>query len=110
MPRMRRYTTHTERQDAYRNRQAESTLIQAPLAPLSTVSSTARWKMAVDLAQRLLQTVIEEMQEYSDNRSECWHNGDVAERFHQNLDQASDIRDRIDDLKSEFYLTQGTTK
>ena len=109
MPRMRRYATNAERQAAYRSRQREATnppLHLPALAPLSTVPSTARWKMAIDLAQRLLQNVAEEMQDYSDNRSERWHEGDVAERFHDNLDRVSDIRDQIDDLKSEFYITQ----
>lgn len=109
MPRMRRYSSNAERQAAYRSRRREASvppLYLPALAPLSTVPSTARWKMAIDLAERLLQTVAEEMQDYSDNRSERWHEGDVAERFHQNLDQVNDIRDQIDDLKSEFYLTQ----
>lgn len=109
MSRMRRYATNAERQAAYRLRQREATnppLYLPALAPLSTVPSTGRWKMAIDLAERLLQTVAEEMQDYSDNRSERWHQGDVADRFHENLDQVNDIRDQIDDLKSEFYLTQ----
>jgi hypothetical protein len=62
--------------------------------------------MAIDLAERLLSNVAEEMQDYSDNRSEKWHEGEVAERFHQNLDQVNDVRDQIDDLKAEFYITQ----
>jgi len=113
MPRMRRYATNAERQAAYRSRLREVTdppLFLPALAPLSTVPSTARWKMAIDLAERLLQTVSEEMQDYSDNRSDGWHEGEVAERFHENIDQVSDIRDQIDDLRSEFYITQGTPK
>ena len=109
MPRMRRYASNAERQAAYRSRQREATnppLDLPALAPLSTVPSTARWKMAIDLAQRLLANVAEEMQDYSDRRSERWHEGYVAERFHENLDQVSEIRDLIDDLRSEFYLTQ----
>jgi hypothetical protein len=106
---MRRYATNAERQAAYRSRLREGAtppLYLPALAPLSTVPSTARWQMAIDLAERLLQTVAEEMQEYSDNRSERWHEGDVAERFQENLDQVNEIRDMLDDLKSEFYLTQ----
>lgn len=109
MPRMRRYATNAERQSAYRARQSETAnppLYLPALAPLSTVPSTARWKMAIDLAERLLQTVADEMQDYSDQRSERWHEGDVADRFHQNLDQVNEVRDQLDDLKSEFYLTQ----
>jgi len=108
MSRMRKYSTNAERQAAYRNRQSEAStppLYLPALAPLSTVPSTGRWKMAIDLAERLLLTVSEEMQDYSDNRSERWHEGDIAQRFHENLDQVNEIRDQLDDLKSEFYLT-----
>ena len=109
MPRMRRYSTNAERQAAYRSRQRQTQVppLHLPaLAPLSTVPSTARWKMAIDLAERLLANVAEEMQDYSDNRSERWHEGDVAQRFHENLDMVTDVKDQIDDLKSEFYLSQ----
>jgi hypothetical protein len=108
MPRMRRYATNAERQAAYRSRLRDTTnspLDLPALASLSTVPSTGRWKMAIDLAERLLLTVAEEMQDYSDNRSERWHEGDIAQRFHENLDQVNEIRDLLDDLKSEFYLT-----
>jgi len=109
MPRMRRYSNNAERQAAYRTRRLDA--IDPPacltaLAPLSSVWSTARWKMAIDLAERLLQAVAEEMQDYSDQRSERWHDGDVAHRFHENLDQVNDIKELLDDLKSDLYLTQ----
>jgi len=106
---MRRYATNAECQAACGSQQKQAGHLPMYLtvpAPLSTVSSTSRWKMAIDLAERLLQTVAEEMQDYSDQRSEKWRGGDVADRFHENLEQVNDIRDQLDDLKSEFYLTQ----
>ena len=105
MPRMRRYSTNAERQAAYRARQAEPAsppLYLPALCALSTVPSTGRWKMAIDLAGRLLQTVSEEMQAYSDDRSERWHDGDSAQGFHENLDTVNDLQGQIDDLKAEF--------
>jgi hypothetical protein len=105
MPRMRRYATSAERQAAYRARQQEAQMppVYLPaLAALSTIPSKGRWKMAVDLAARLMQNVAEEMQTYSEERSEKWHEGDTADTFHERLDQVSEIQEQLDDLKASF--------
>lgn len=105
MARMRKYATNAERQAAYRSRQREASLppLYLPaLCPLSQVPSKGRWRTAIDLAARLLETVAEEMQTYSDERSESWHEGESAQRFHENLDRVTDLQEQIDDLKSEF--------
>jgi hypothetical protein len=105
MARMREYTTFAERQDAYRSRQREASLppLYLPaLCPLSLVPSTGRWRMAVDLATRLMQTVAEEMQTYSDERDDRWHDGHSAHRFHENLDTLADLQAQLDDLRSNF--------
>ena len=105
MARMRRYATNAERQAAYRSRQEEAAvppLYLPALAPLSTVPSIARWRIAIDLAARSLQAVSEEMQAYSDQRSAAWHEGDSAETHHENLDQVNDLLGQIDDLRSQF--------
>ena len=102
---MRRYATNAERQAAYRTRQEGvpiPPLYLPALAPLSTVPSTARWRSALDLATRLLQAVSEEMQAYSDERSEAWHDGERAETLHENLDQVNEMLGQIDDLRSQF--------
>jgi hypothetical protein len=102
---MRRYATGAERQSAYRSRQKDAhtpPLYLPALAPLSTVPSTARWRSALDLATRLLQAVSEEMQAYSDERSEAWHDGERAETLHENLDQVNEMLGQIDDLRSQF--------
>jgi hypothetical protein len=102
---MRKYATNAERQAAYRSRQREASLppLYLPaLCPLSQVPSKGRWRVAIDLAARLLDTVAEEMQAYSDERSEYWHEGESAQRFHENLDRIIDLQEQIDDLKSDF--------
>ncbi len=58
--------------------------------------------MAIDLAGRLLQTVSEEMQAYSDARSERWHDGDSPQGFNENLDQVNELQAQLDDLKGDF--------
>lgn len=105
MARMRKYSTNAERQAAYRARHREAQLppLYLPaLCPLSQVPSNGRWRMAIDLAARLLETVAEEMQVYSDERSEHWHEGQSAERFHESLDQVNELQTQVDDLRSSF--------
>jgi hypothetical protein len=102
---MREYTTFSERQEAYRSRQREAQLppLYLPaLCPLSLVSPTGRWRIAVDLAARLLHTVAEQMQDYSDEQGDHWHQGHNAERIHENLDCLSDLQAQLDDLRSNF--------
>jgi hypothetical protein len=110
MARMRRYATSAQRQGAYRSQAHQAPpelgLYLPALAPLSSMVSPGRWKSAIDLAARLLETVAEEMQAYSDQRSERWHDDDTAQRFQENLDQVCDIYGQLDDLKNNFYLTQ----
>ena len=105
MARMRKYSTNGERQAAYRSDHGEAQLppLYLPaLCPLSQVPSNSRWRMAVDLAARLLGTVAEEMQAYADERSDHWHEGQTAQRFLENLDGVNGLQANIDDLRSEF--------
>jgi hypothetical protein len=101
----RKHSTNAERQAAYRAR-----LNNAPGSPLalpvaagpSSMPSTARWRKALDQAARLMQTVGDEMQTYSDERSERWQESQSAERFHENLDQVTELQAQLDDLRSNF--------
>jgi hypothetical protein len=105
MAQQRKYSTSAERQSAYRAR-----MRNAPDAPLclpaaagpSSMPSTARWRVALDRATRLLSTVSDEMQAYSDNRSERWQDSQSAENFHESLDQVNDLQASLDDLRSNF--------
>ena len=104
MSRMPRYSTYAERLAAYRPQQDDTgpNLYMPALAPLWTVPTKGRWRLAVDLAARLLQAVSEEMQAYSDQRSEAWNMGQTADRLHENIDQVAEALQRVDDLRSEF--------
>ena len=105
MAQPRKHLDNAQRQAAYRAR-----LREAPDSPLalpvaagpSSMPSTARWRQALDQAARLLQTVGDEMQRYSDNRSERWHEGLSAERFHENLSEVTELQGQLDDLRSNF--------
>jgi hypothetical protein len=78
--------------------------INEPAAAASpwSMPSTARWRLAVDRAARLLQSVSEQMQAYSDGRTQDWHAGRSADCFHENLEQINELQAQIDDLRSNF--------
>jgi hypothetical protein len=105
MAQPRKHATSAERQAAYRLRlrNAPGNSLALPVAAgPSSMPSTARWRVAIDRAARLLQTVGEEMQDYSDERSERWQEGQSADRFHENLEQVNDLQALLDDLRSNF--------
>ena len=103
MARMREYTTFAERQAAYRGPEDTLPPLYLPaLCPLHLVPNKGRWRIAIDLAARLLQTVAEDMQAYSDERTGQWHEGDIAQRFLENLHCLNELQGQIDDLRSEF--------
>jgi hypothetical protein len=71
-------------------------------ASASLMPSTGQWRMALDRVQRLLQSVSDQMQAYSDVRSEDWHIGQSAESFHESLGQVNELITQVDDLRSNF--------
>ena len=104
MARMRRYSTYAERAAAYRehDQQADLKLYLPALLPLSAAPPAGRWRLAVDLAARLLQAVAEEAQQYVDGRSEAWTTGQAAELLNENIDAITDMLDKFDDLRRQF--------
>ena len=78
MPQYRRYKSNSERQAAYRKRQAMERRRELadkglpPLPRISTMPGAARWSAAVEKCVALLDMVREEMTEYYDERSEVW--------------------------------------
>jgi hypothetical protein len=101
---MRRYSTYAERAAAYRehDEQAELKLYLPALMPLSAAPPVGRWRLAVDLAARLLQAVAEETQDYVDARTEAWTTGKAAEQLNENIDAITDMLAQIDDLRRQF--------
>jgi hypothetical protein len=64
--------------------------------------STARWRFALDRAGHLLQLVSDQMQAYSDGRSQMWHDSQCADHFHENLEVINELLSQVDDLRSDF--------
>jgi hypothetical protein len=57
-----------------------------------------RWKAMQDHAVSLLQTVVEEMQVYSDDRSEAWLEGERGQAFMERLDTLEGLVAELDNL------------
>jgi hypothetical protein len=64
--------------------------------------SKARWRKALDQATRLLYAVREEMEDYSQERSDRWQEGGPAEVFRESMEQLDKLHTQLDDLRSEF--------
>ena len=56
----------------------------------------------MDQATRLIQDIVDQMQEYSDQSSLIWHNTYGAERFHECLNDVILIHESLDDMRSNF--------
>src|SRR5438128_10489885 len=96
MPTPRRYASHAQRQAAYRRRVADARKqeLQArgmPALPaISTMPAARRWEAVTRQALVLLQTVQGEMQEYYDERSEIWKEGERGESMVEQLQALQD--------------------
>lgn len=103
MPRVRKHATDADRQAAYRQRRSSqrSAMVIAGLPALpkpTALPGTARWRQGIAEAQRLLEVVQQEMQEYYDQRSETWQEGEKGDAFQERLDAIADVAAQIGDL------------
>lgn len=101
MPQPRLYESNAKRQAALRKRKEQAridSLAQKglPILPVvSTMPGKVRWRAAAQSACQLLQIIVDEMQEYHDDRSDVWQESDRAE---MHLDTQSQIQDCLDQL------------
>lgn len=102
MPQPKMHTSHAARQAAYRKRQerARAQQLQArglvPLPAIATMPGNVRWSQAIAQAASLLTSVVDEMQDYYDERSEDWQEGDRGETHQQRIDAVQEIVDALD--------------
>ncbi len=79
-----------------------SILNMPPRKQLWTISEKHRWREALDRAAQLLQAVAEQMQAYSNERSNEWHDQDVGAAFHDNLQEVTQLQADLDEVRSNF--------
>ncbi len=104
MPTPRKHSDNAERQRAYRGRQeaARRAALEAKNMPatsaIPTMPSTARWKVLRDQAQAILETMIEEMEAYRDDRSEEWQQSERAGEFQELIERTDEARAAVEGI------------
>jgi hypothetical protein len=82
MPQPRLYSSHAQRQAAYRQRQQQARQQGQeqrglpPLPTMSTLPGDARWNAALEQVRLLLEQVCQEMEDYYDERTKRWKDSD----------------------------------
>jgi hypothetical protein len=104
MPQPRKHASHAARQAQYRKR-AAAALAKAmiskglpPLPGIPTIPGTVRWKATVAQARALLEAMAEEIQSYSEDRSDDWQETERAQTLANAIDGLNDIIERLDEL------------
>ena len=106
MPQPRIYETAAQRQQAYRDRKnrdrvalasmVESTQVPAPALP--NMPPIRKWRAGLEVVYRIAVQIRDEMQAYSDDRSEAWQESEAGEQLHENIDKITELIEMFDDL------------
>ncbi len=91
--------TPAEKQQAYRDRLKQRAAGQLPAAPILTnIPPERRWKALQEQARTALQTMLDEMEAYQDERSETWQESERGEAFNERIDALESIIGELDEL------------
>jgi hypothetical protein len=91
--------TPAEKQRAYRDRLKQRAAGQLPAAPILTnIPPERRWKALQEQARTALQTMIEEMEAYRDERSETWQDSERGESFQERIEALETVITELDEL------------
>lgn len=66
---------------------------------ISQIPATKRWGQAIEGANGLLELVQQEMQDYHDQRSESWQEGERAEAFQERLNAITEAIEALQGLR-----------
>jgi hypothetical protein len=84
--------TPAEKQSAYRERLRQRAAGQLPAAPILTnIPPERRWKALQEQAHTALQTMLDEMEAYRDERSDTWQESERGEAFNERIDALESI-------------------
>jgi hypothetical protein len=104
MPQPRKHASAAARQAAYLSRREQSRQVELrakglPMLPaIATLPGWPRWKASFAAAQALLATTLSEMQEYFDERSESWQEGERGEDYQDRLALVEAALDAVGEL------------
>ncbi len=91
--------TPAEKQRTYRERLKQRAAGQLPAAPILTnIPPERRWKALQEQARNALQTMLDEMEAYRDERSETWHESERGESFQERIEALESIIAELDEL------------
>jgi hypothetical protein len=91
----RRQQRFRQRQKQARKREQED---KGLLPAIPSIPGTARWRAALQSAQALVQTVVEEMSEYYDDRSEIWLESEAAELFQERQQEMEEALSQLESV------------
>jgi len=104
MPQPKEHVSAAARQSAYRKRcvkanslvLASKGLPQLPAIP--TIPGWPRWNSMFQMTHALLTTAMDEMQAYSDDRSETWQEGAKGEEHQEKIASVEAVLEALDEL------------
>ena len=86
-----------QRQKQARRREQEAKGLPA-LPAIPSIPGTARWRAALQSAQALVQTIVDEMSEYYDERSESWLESEAAELFQERQQEVEEALSHLESV------------
>jgi len=106
MPQPRRHVSAAARQAAFRARreQARQGVLAAKglpaLPPIPSMPGWARWNASFASAQEMIPQTLGEMQDYFEDRSESWQEGERGEEHQEKIVLVEAALDALGDLTS----------
>jgi hypothetical protein len=100
MPTPKQYENRAARQRAYRQRLAAALRAERAAAPkIPARFGKRRWAALIDAGHAMLETARDEMQDYYDERSETWQEGERAEEMQTTIDALESLIAEIEGLE-----------
>jgi len=104
MPQPKLHASAAARQDSYRKRRENARLIELaakglpPLPVISSLPGWPRWKASVEAARQLLNQTLAEMEEYFEDRSESWQEGERGDEHQERIASVEAVVDAMSEL------------
>jgi hypothetical protein len=98
MPSPKQYESRADRQRAYRQRLAASSAAPTAAPKIPARAGKRRWAALIDASRAMLESARDEMQEYYDDRSEAWQEGERAEELQAAIDALESVIAELEGL------------
>jgi hypothetical protein len=104
MPQPKKYASPAARQAAYRHRCEQALQVTLagkglPSLPvIATMPGWPRWNASFRSAQELIADTLGEMQDYFEDRSESWQEGERGEEHQEKMASVEAVLDALGDL------------